>query len=213
MKTLTFAVTLLLVFANQSWAKPMKNTGTIWTAQDCSTADLTVDASNPTDCVGFVDSTQGAANDNTDILNLTPIFDAATGGTELFTGFFGFTDWNFAQKVDNPNSTSTDIDLGLTVTQTSGQVMWEIANNALGAYEGAIAIIKQAQGFDAYYLSAGLGGITGGSFLAGSDDWSHFSLYVRGSSLPQPDPLPLPGTLALVALGLMCLRGRRLKLN
>jgi hypothetical protein len=148
MKRLTVLFAVLLI-ASPTLAMPMKD---YWTNDNCLLGDLTVDdggAGNPTACQGVIDAAPGGANENTDVLNLTPIYTDATLTTVDFTGFFGFTDWNFAQKVDAPSSLSTNIDLGLTITQNAGTVDWGISAGALLTYTDAIAVIKQAKQFAA----------------------------------------------------------------
>lgn len=200
-----------LMLANSAWSVP--SSAVYWSAQDCVTSSLGVAPStsgNPTKCQGFIDRDPGGGNDTEDVLNSTPIYDNEDGtGSPLFTGFFGHTDWDFAQKKDNGGALTTDIDLGLTLTLLTDPGLpenlwlWDIVDGSLGAYEHAIAVIKQADGFDAYLLSEGLGDITGGSFIS---DWSHFSIYVRGEAT-----VPAPGALFLMALGLlvMCWSKRR----
>ncbi len=195
-------VAVTLVFASNAWPGPI-----YWSAQGCDSANLTVNPvthGNPTDCVGYIDREPGGANDSEAVLNTTPIFDGFNPDTnsELFTGFFGYDDWDFAQKQNNGGSLTSDIDLGLALTDAGGGLWeWAITGVAFGAYENAIAVIKQAQGFDSYLLGNNLEAVSGGFFMS---DWGHFSIYVRGNY----HQIPEPGTLSILGACLIGLAWR-----
>ena len=224
-------VAVTLAFASNAWPGPI-----YWSAQGCDPANSTVNPvidGNPTDCVGYIDREPGGANDSEAVLNTTPIFDRFNPDTnsELFTGFFGYDDWDFAQKrrlvrkykrlarhktrawryldelkAQNPKnhggSLTSDIDLGLALTDAGGGLWdWAITDGAFGAYENAIAVIKQAQGFDSYLLGNHLGAVSGSFFMS---DWGHFSIYVRGDYYQVPEP----GTLSLLGACLIGLAWR-----
>jgi len=161
-------------------------------------------------------SVETPVNDSETFLN-TNVF-IGDGNDDLnVLGMFNVTDWAFAQKQEQ-SALQTTIDLGLVVGgvgATSGS--WSLDSLALSAFEQVLFVLKAGPNLAAYLFDIPLAAASGTwatNALTGPQgkpqDLSHFSVYVRGSSVT---PIPLPAGAVLLITGLVGLGvfGRRRK--
>jgi len=194
---------------------------TITDAGGCSVNDVTGTA-NPNTPDGDSSTIDGTAsdlcigvitgeNDSENLINNSNI----TGNADGWTDFFGFTDWQAGAKwetIAEYGYLEFDyFNLGLQLLP-GGDVApgdWIINAASLSLFDDFMFVIKQSNGFAAYYFDAT--DITGGSyqsnaFIGHEDGISHATIYVRNDSTTN---VPEPAPIFILALGLGVLMLKR----
>lgn len=186
---------------------------------DCTVSEATAAAASADDCIGRLSATwvRGPMNPNAGDLNSPLTLRQTFRGTALpvlsivdsdpwSPGAFAHNDWVEAAKYDKGDATAGN--LGLIVTGSGAVRQWSVSTPLNGTW---IILVKQAREA-VLYLFDNLAGATGGDIDLGNfwnqNDYSHVSLFTRNSKPPGGN-VPAPGTLALMALGMMTLFARR----
>ncbi|WP_303903619.1 PEP-CTERM sorting domain-containing protein [Thiohalomonas denitrificans] len=135
---------------------------------------------------------------NQDFLNTDPI-------TVNQEAFFGFTDWEYADKADINGSISYDTthDIGFTITGDTQSGSWAIDGTAWNDWDDIMMVLKSGANTTlvGYLLAeSATGGTWSSPFeddpfgVGNTRDVSHISAYVRGDggvTVPEPGPLAL----------------------
>lgn len=182
----------------------------VFDLQDCSTNEATAASAAADDCIGTLDAEHGTVNPSEDDINnplsITSGYVESQGGEAWYPGAFGFNDWTEAARFEKDTPGEAN-DLGLTVSSGGADRTWSVDTPLNGMW---ILVVKQSSQA-VLYLFDELAAVTGGTInlsrFDNENDYSHVSLLTRDSG----GQVPLPGTLALVALGIVTLIARRRK--
>jgi hypothetical protein len=188
MKSLLIASALVLGLAAPVLAKPVKvePAKNEQQASTCSIANVTAGGSPALECGVF---------DGNDQLGNSP--DKYTVN-EL--NLFGHNDWQFLGKDENGGASG---DAGLDVTGLGGlSGTWSVEADFLANFEEFVIVLKAGNEFAAYLFDNG--SADGGTWASfNGKGLSHLSIYGRGEGGGGVSPVPEPGALGLLGLGLL----------
>ena len=180
--------------------------GVILSGTSCVASHVTAGVSGADACLGLYDKTTGSAgpNDSEAFLNSKLVLDDGSNTVEWLVGAFGINDWSFLGKDEQTSNVFIDVTNGDPAT-------WSVLPSSL-LNQSYLFAAKQGN-ILGLYVFGGLFGVSAGMVdmnaifgLGTSDDgWSHFSVYTSSTDIPSTPftPVPEPGILSLLGLGLL----------
>jgi hypothetical protein len=214
----------IVVFAGLPLTASATITSNAYNMRNCTVTHAKAAATAADDCIGRISATGrglgGPMNPDAGDLN-SPLRlhrDSRNGDVKRVRsvvdndpwnpGAFAHNDWVEAAKYNKGDGSAGE--LGLIVRGRGTVRQWSVTAPLNGTW---VIMVKQSRDV-ILYLFDNLAGATGGTInlsnFWNADDYSHVSLLTRKGDHPPEGKVPAPGSLALMALGMMTLvAGRR----